>query len=82
MLYKVFEAWFLEHISTCNGCCEWCGEPFSGREPYVDHDHETGELRALLCVACNTIEGFAKSPEHLEKIAAKLREMHKPKEGT
>jgi hypothetical protein len=39
----------------------------------IDHDHNTGELRALLCMPCNSIEGLARSPEHLERIAGVLR---------
>ena len=41
---------------------------------FVDHDHETGKYRALLCTTCNTLLGMAKdSPELLEKAAEYLR---------
>ncbi len=39
-----------------NGLCAICGEPES-RDGYllsVDHDHETGKIRGLLCSRCNT----------------------------
>lgn len=40
----------------------------------VDHDHSTGELRALLCWRCNaTIGRVNESPELLEAMAAYLR---------
>lgn len=33
--------------------CEICGRPVNGNALAVDHDHETGELRGFLCMACN-----------------------------
>jgi hypothetical protein len=41
-----------------NYCCAICG-----REPkklHIDHDHETGKVRGLLCRHCNCLIGFAK----------------------
>ena len=37
----------------------------------VDHDHETGEVRGLLCLRCNNALGWYE--EHSEAIAAYLR---------
>lgn len=34
------------------GRCEICGEPFRGA-PHVDHDHDSGMVRGLLCLQCN-----------------------------
>lgn len=37
-----------------NNACAICGNPCrSGRRLAVDHDHNTGEVRALLCMKCN-----------------------------
>lgn len=47
------------------GVCAICGQEETMRGPTgrtrylsVDHDHETGEVRALLCTACNTGIGY------------------------
>ncbi len=47
-----------------HGLCAICKQPevakFHGkiRRLAVDHDHETGEIRALLCYHCNTHLGW------------------------
>jgi hypothetical protein len=40
-----------------NGCCAICRRDFQvcGKQ-IVDHDHETGFIRGLLCRSCNTLE--------------------------
>ncbi len=43
-------------IDACNGLCSICTLPFSGGRWdsfVIDHDHETGEVRGLLCSDCN-----------------------------
>lgn len=37
------------------GCCAVCGE--ARRRLLIDHDHESGLIRGLLCNGCNTSEG-------------------------
>ena len=58
-----------------NGRCASCQDKTS---LVVDHDHVTGQVRALLCSACNTAEGMlAGSPiraralaDYMERFAA------------
>lgn len=42
------------------GVCAVCGAPPNGRRLDVDHEHETGEVRGLLCSGCNLIVGHSK----------------------
>ena len=53
------------------GLCDICGKPNAGGELlFIDHDHETGEVRGMLCSACNSAIGFMRDlPELLRKAA-------------
>lgn len=44
-------------LAAQKGCCDICGK--RGRL-VVDHDHQTQEVRALLCSPCNTAIGLLK----------------------
>lgn len=52
------------------GACAICREPCKGtpEKPYhrlhVDHNHETGKVRGLLCRRCNVAVGYL---EHMER---------------
>lgn len=52
-------------LESCNNCCQICGD--SGKLN-VDHCHETGVVRGLLCTRCNTGLGkFGNKGERLQK---------------
>jgi len=51
-----------EMIDSQRGCCKICGksliDPDSNRNYDIDHNHETGKVRGLLCTKCNTALGL------------------------
>lgn len=54
------------------GCCAICGVA-TDRPLYVDHDHDTGVVRALLCQHCNTGLGmFDESVQRMRDAIAYL----------
>jgi hypothetical protein len=60
-----------EMFEAQGGRCALCDISFQEVRRYViDHCHNTGEVRALLCDGCNTALGkFKDSPELLRKAA-------------
>ena len=49
-------------IAEQNGMCAICGvhEIQNGKRLNIDHDHQTGKYRGLLCVRCNIGIGYFK----------------------
>lgn len=65
-----FAEWYFYHITASKGLCEWCHEPFGKRGPIIDHSHESGIPRGLVCHCCNVVEGFGMS--RIEKVLAAM----------
>ena len=40
-------------LSEQDNCCCICGVDFSAAKPVVDHCHESGSIRGILCARCN-----------------------------
>lgn len=50
-----------------NGCCAICKNEFQDRKTmHIDHNHQTGKVRGLLCNGCNHgIGHFQENPDNL-----------------
>ena len=58
-----------------DGLCPICDIELT--DPYVDHDHETGQIRELVCVNCNFLLGHAH--ERVEVLARAIEYLTKHK---
>ena len=66
---------FLELQVEQMGCCAICERPVS--HWHVDHDHETGATRGLLCMGCNMVLGQMKDDVTRLRAAANYLETHR-----
>ena len=58
-LYGITLAEYDEMFEKQKGLCNICGKPsMNGKRLCVDHNHETGEIRGLLCNWCNLRLGW------------------------
>jgi hypothetical protein len=57
-----------------SGQCAICGRPerMLAKRLAVDHDHDTGVIRGLLCGPCNVVVGYLENPSWSEKARAYL----------
>ena len=76
-LYGFGEEEYTRLVEAAGGVCAICGEPpvkGRGKKLVVDHDHETGNLRGLLCAPCNaSLGGFKDDPAVLAKAIEYLK---------
>lgn len=65
-------------LEAQGGGCAICGTTTNLWDTlFVDHNHETGRVRGLLCNACNLVLGYAQdSPERLRAAAVYLERAH------
>lgn len=59
--------------------CAICRTPFSSEnKPHVDHDHESGRVRGLLCGPCNVALGLLKDSAALLQRALQYLNQRRP----
>jgi hypothetical protein len=64
---------FSSLVERQKGLCKICkGSLGEGRYTHVDHCHNTGKVRGILCHTCNTKLGWAE--KHLDEIMIYLRQ--------
>jgi hypothetical protein len=60
--YKVDFDWFDNQFALQKGLCLVCFKQLIGTDkqnkPHVDHCHQTGKVRGILCNRCNTVLGL------------------------
>lgn len=57
--YGLSEEELHELYAKQDGRCAICKRPEGEKALCVDHDHDTGEVRGLLCNSCNAMLGYA-----------------------
>lgn len=73
---------YMAKLQEQDFCCDCCGKKWIEKELNyrwpVDHDHNTGQNRGIVCISCNVRVGYVEDPEKLEealKYIAKWKEI-------
>ena len=72
--YNITLEQYNEMLTAQNGVCSICGSPPSRRNLDVDHNHNTGKVRGLLCHHCNLILAHALDDKNILRNAANYLE--------
>ena len=67
--YGIDVDYYLDMLSKQNGLCKICGGLSNRKRLSVDHCHETGRVRGLLCERCNSFIGRVKDDVSILKSA-------------
>ena len=66
-----------------NGVCAICGSANWGpHKPHIDHDHDSGEVRGLLCANCNVMIGHAREDAEILSRAIDYLSAIRPPSGS
>lgn len=83
--YKVTAAGAAELAVRVEGTCDVCGEPETRLHPRtgvrqflcVDHCHETGNVRGVLCAKCNGAEAYLRGLQNARNLVTYLERAEK-----
>lgn len=80
--YRISQEAYCLLLESQDGECAICRTKIDLDSCRIDHCHETGEVRGLLCVSCNTGIGLLKdSPEVLMSAARYLQKHNADRTG-
>ena len=66
VIHDNFDKLYDLYISTFN--CQHCAKPFKNtRDRHLDHNHDTGEFRLIVCQKCNANDSYIKYPNGYDK---------------
>lgn len=71
--YRLRPGQYQELLDAQRNACAICREPFV-KTPHVDHSHETGAVRGILCHRCNTWLWVFERPGFAEKAMNYLKQ--------
>lgn len=77
--FDMTEEEYQEKHAEQKGVCAICGRPQKQIRLAVDHNHTTGQVRGLLCCACNRVVGYLENEEWMERAQSyltKYKETH------
>ncbi len=80
--YGIPDEEYQRRLEMQHGLCAICGRIESQRirgrpaDLVVDHDHKTGQIRQLLCQACNRLLGAVQDDPQRLRVAADYLEKH------
>jgi hypothetical protein len=65
--YNITADEYWQMFEEQNGVCKVCNEEPGDKKLAVDHCHDTGEVRGLLCSRCNTALGLLREDKNIMK---------------
>ena len=75
--YSLTMEQFGQMLIAQDGRCDICNEPLN-RNLHIDHNHQTGKVRGLLCNGCNTGIGHLRETEAFLLAALAYLKKHSP----
>lgn len=74
--YNLTPQAFEYKLEAQSNCCAICQTSFADTKPCVDHNHETGKVRDLLCGKCNSGIGLLRDDPRICQEAARYLARH------